>query len=81
MMGYTVDASRPKARMAGVEFDVFSSTQRLRAHVSYETLGGGRESRTATEWETLVREMPGKLQALVDEGQRNGRCGTEECLM
>lgn len=72
-MGYTVDASRPKARIAGVEFDVFSSTQRLRAHVSYETLGGDRASRTASEWETLVRGMPGKLQALVDEGQRGGR--------
>lgn len=81
MMGYTVDTSRPKARIAGVEFDVFSSTQRVRAHVSYETLGGNRESRTASEWETLVRGMPGKLQELVDREQRDGPCGTANSVM
>lgn len=81
MMGYTVDASWPKARTAGVEFDVISATERVRAQVSYETLGGGRNSRTATEWEALVRGIPGELQHLVDEGQRNGWSGPMNWMM
>jgi hypothetical protein len=81
MLGYMVDTSQPKARTAGVEFDVISSTRRLRAQVSYQTLGAGRDSRSPSEWESLVRGMSTQLQKLVDDGQRNGSCGAVSCLM
>lgn len=81
MNGYSVDVSRPKARDTGVEFDVFSSTDRVRAHVSYETLGADRATRSATDWEALVRGIPDKLQKLVDQAQRNGSCGPTVCTM